>query len=86
METQLDIAISILSALLTGGFILFFVENQHIEREVINEFRSIMDPFYHKLSNYLMFVIYKLGKLMKLSHTIFGKLPKWRNKRRSVFR
>ncbi|MDD4590192.1 MAG: hypothetical protein PHG06_07155 [Parabacteroides sp.] len=58
MEIQINIAITILSALLTGGFILFFVENQHIERDIINKFRSIMDPFYHKLSNYLKFVYF----------------------------
>lgn len=56
MEEHINIAISILSALLTGGFILFFVENQHIERDVIERFRTIMNPYYHKLSAYLKFV------------------------------
>ena len=58
MEGHINIAISILSALLTGGFILFFVENQHIERDVIERFRTIMNPYYHKLSAYLKFVYF----------------------------
>lgn len=53
MEPQLEIAITILSALLTGGFILFFIENQHIEKEVADIFKSIMNPYYSKLGDYL---------------------------------
>ena len=63
MDTQVNIAISILSALLTGGFIIFFVENQHIERDVIERFRSIMDPYYYKLSNYSKFVYFINGRI-----------------------
>lgn len=58
MSSQIEIAITILSALLTGGFILFFVENQHVESEVIRRYHSIMDPYYHKLSLYLKFVYF----------------------------
>lgn len=56
---QIEIAVSILSALLTGGFILFFIESQHIEQVVNDKFRSIMNPYYHKLSA-LMVVMYLL--------------------------
>lgn len=58
MENQVNFAVEILSALLAGGFILFFVENQHIERDVIDRFRLVMDPYYHKLSCYLKFVYF----------------------------
>lgn len=58
MLPQIEIAITILSALLTGGFILFFVENQHIESDVIHRYHAIMDPYYHKLSLYLKFVYF----------------------------
>ena len=58
MEDKIDIAITILASLLTGGFILFFVENQHVERDVIDRFRTIMNPYYRKLSSYLIFVYF----------------------------
>lgn len=58
MEEQINIAITILASLLTGGFILFFVENQHVERDVIDRFKMIMNPYYRKLSCYLTFVFF----------------------------
>lgn len=58
MNVQIEIALIILSALLTGGFIIFFVENRQIEKDVIDRYRSIMDPYYHKLSNYLKLVFF----------------------------
>ena len=51
---QIEIAVSILSALLTGGFILFFIESQHIEQVVNDKFRSIMNPYYSKLSAFMV--------------------------------
>lgn len=56
---QIDIAVAILSALLTGGFILFFIESQHIDQNVRDRYRAIMDPFYEKLTA-LMVVCYFL--------------------------
>lgn len=56
MNNQIEIAVSILTSLLTGGFLLFFIENQHIEKDVVNSFYSIMKPFYNKLTNYLKFL------------------------------
>lgn len=52
--SQIEIAVSILSALLTGGFILFFIESQHIEQAVNDRFRSIMNPYYSKLSAFMI--------------------------------
>lgn len=56
MNNQIEIAVSILTSLLTGGFLLFFIENQHIEKDVISRFYSIMKPFYKKLTSYLQYV------------------------------
>jgi len=38
MNNQIEIAVSILTSLLTGGFLLFFIENQHIEKDVVSRF------------------------------------------------
>lgn len=56
MNDKVEIAVSILTSLLTGGFLLFFVENQHIEKDVVDRFYSTMKPFYNKLTNYLKYV------------------------------
>lgn len=56
MNNHIEIALSILTSLLTGGFLLFFVENQHLEKDVVNRFYSTMKPFYNKLTNYLKYV------------------------------
>lgn len=58
MSYSIQIAVDILSALLTGGFLLFFIETMHIESDVKQRFKSIMNPFYHKLSNMTVFVGY----------------------------
>lgn len=74
MSSQIDIATTILSALLTGGFILFFLENQHIERDVIERFRSIMDPYYHKLNRYLQLVYFLRGRIQYTDNSM-GWIP-----------
>lgn len=56
MNSSIQIAVDILSALLTGGFLLFFIETMHIESDVKQRFKSIMNPFYHKLSKMSVFV------------------------------
>lgn len=56
MNNSTQIAVDILSALLTGGFLLFFIETMHIESDVKQRFKSIMNPFYHKLSKMTVFV------------------------------
>lgn len=56
MNDKIEIAVSILTSLLTGGFLLFFIENQHIENDVVSRFYSLMKPFYKKLTNYLQYV------------------------------
>ena len=48
--------ITLLSALLTGGFLMLFIESQKLSSSVIERFQGIMKPLYHKLSNYMKFV------------------------------
>ena len=58
MTNSTQIAVDILSSLLTSGFLLFFVETMHIESDVNQRFKAIMNPFYHKLSKLTVFVGY----------------------------
>lgn len=48
--------VTMLSAILTGGILMLFVESQKLSASVIDRFQGIMKPFYHKLSNYMKFV------------------------------
>ena len=56
MEEQVSIIVSIITALLTGGFIILFLENQHVGANVIERYHFIMNPFMHRLSNYFKFL------------------------------
>ena len=42
MSSSVQIAVDILSALLTGGFLLFFIETMHIESDVKQRYKAIM--------------------------------------------
>lgn len=53
---EISYAISFLSAILTGGFLMLFIESQKLTSTVIDRFQGILKPFYHKLSNYMKFV------------------------------
>lgn len=56
MEEQVSIIITIIVALLTGGFIILFLENQHVGANVIERYHFVMQPFMHRLSNYFKFL------------------------------
>lgn len=56
MEEQVSIIVSVITALLTGGFIILFLENQHVGANVIERYHFIMKPFMHRLSNYFKFL------------------------------
>lgn len=56
MEEQISIIVSIIVALLTGGFIILFLENQHVGANVIERYHFVMQPFMHRLSNYFKFL------------------------------
>ncbi len=56
MEEQISIIVPIIVALLTGGFIILFLENQHVGDNVIERYHFFMKPFMHRLSNYFKFL------------------------------
>lgn len=56
MYSTTQIAVDILLAFLTGGILLFFLEVMHLEGEVSRDFKSIMNPFYYKLSRFMVFL------------------------------
>lgn len=56
MEEQVSILVSIITALLTGGFIILFLDNQHVGATVIERYHFVMQPFMHRLSNYFKFL------------------------------
>lgn len=56
MEEQVSIIASIITALLTGGFIILFLDNQHVGATVIERYHFVMQPFMHRLSNYFKFL------------------------------
>lgn len=56
MDEQLSIIISILAALLTGGFLMIFIESQKVAGGVTDRFHFIMKPFYRDFSNYVKFI------------------------------
>lgn len=68
MNDKIEIAVSILTSLLTGGFLLFFIENQHIEKDVVDRFYSKMKPFYNKLTKYLIYVNWSKGVIQYKNH------------------
>lgn len=72
MTNSVQIAIDILTALLTGGFLLFFIETMHIESDVKQKFKSIMNPFYHKLSLFTVFIA-KVRTMIVLPKTVKGQ-------------
>lgn len=51
----MDVTIPLLCSLLTGGFLLLFIENQNIDKEIVGRFFGIMRPFYHKLTQFVNF-------------------------------
>ena len=46
MENQISNIITILTALLTGGFLMLFIENQQITTYVIERLHQRMNPFF----------------------------------------
>lgn len=56
MENQITNIITILTALLTGGFLMLFIENQQTTTYVIERLHQRMNPFFHSFTNYVKFV------------------------------
>ena len=74
MNGSVQIAVDLLSTLLTGGFLLFFIETMHIESDVKQRFKSIMSPFYHKLSEMTVFVDYMRYSIIFPHNRLFDNL------------
>ncbi|OJV45022.1 MAG: hypothetical protein BGO29_11125 [Bacteroidales bacterium 36-12] len=53
---ELSIIISILAALLTGGFLVIFIESQKVAGSVTDRFHFVMNPFFHSFSSYVKFI------------------------------
>lgn len=53
---QYSIGVDILTALLTGGFLMLFIENRHIGDDVESRYHFIMKSFMHRLCNYFKFI------------------------------
>ncbi|MEL5895490.1 conserved membrane hypothetical protein [uncultured Dysgonomonas sp.] len=53
---ELSIIISILAALLTGGFLMIFIESQKVAGSVTDRFHFIMNPFFRSFSSYVRFI------------------------------
>lgn len=56
MGEQITILITILAALLTGGFLMIFIESQQVAGSVAERFHFLMRPFLHSFSNYVKFI------------------------------
>ena len=51
--SHLSLAVTINTTILVGGCLLLFVENQHIESEIVSRYHSVMRPFYHKFTQFV---------------------------------
>ena len=56
MAEQFNIIIPILAALLTGGFLMIFIESQQVAGNVAERFHFVMNPFFRSFSNYVKFI------------------------------
>ena len=45
MEEQVSIIVTVLAALLTGGFLMIFIESQQVANNMAERFHFIMHPF-----------------------------------------
>lgn len=50
---HLSLAVTISTTILVGGCLLLFVENQHIEGEIVSRYHSVMRPFYHRFTQFV---------------------------------
>lgn len=83
MVDKIDLIISILIAILTGGVIILLIELLHLHSVITDRYYSMIKPFIHKLTNYIRYtywvdnaIIYKdkeqeyVMRLQSLVHTI----------------
>lgn len=53
---ELSIIISILATLLTGGFLMIFIESQKVAGSVTDRFHFVLNPFFCSFSSYVKFI------------------------------
>ena len=58
MEEQASIIVTILAALLTGGFLMIFIDSQQVANNMAERFHFIMRPFFHGFTNYVRFIYF----------------------------
>ena len=56
MDISPSVVITVLAALLTGGFLILTIENVHLSASVSDRYYSVMKPFFHKLTKYVEFI------------------------------
>ncbi|MFC2771398.1 MAG: hypothetical protein ACFN4F_04805 [Porphyromonas endodontalis] len=56
MRDQISIIATFLAALLTGGFLMIFIESQQVANNMTERFHFIMRPFSHSFTNYVRFI------------------------------
>ncbi len=58
MTEQFSMIITILAALLTGGFLMIFIESQQVSGSVAEpeRFHFVMNPFFRSFSSYVKFI------------------------------
>lgn len=54
--TELSIIISIVASLLTGGFLMIFIESQKVAEGVTDRFHFVMNPLFRSFSSYVKFI------------------------------
>ena len=62
-ESVLNILLPILTSIITGGFILVFVEIGNRKNRENDRYDQIMGPFMHKLSAYFRFIYWCRGRI-----------------------
>lgn len=55
-SAHISIAVTITTTVLIGGCLLLFVENQHIESEIVSRYHSVMRPFYHRFTHFVKII------------------------------
>lgn len=58
---NLGIIVSILTVLITGGFLMLLIEHLHVSSSLTDRYYKLMTVFYHKLSNYAKFASFMNG-------------------------
>lgn len=64
-----QIVLSILSSIITGGFVLVFVEIGNRKNRENDKYEHIMYPFMHKLSSYFRYISWCQN------HIVYSKPP-----------